>query len=189
MKRLILQLLPILLSAIGICVIVQGQSRSGEIGLAELMDRVEQRVKAYYLDLQQFAWTDTVSKQSLREDRVPQGKPTDLVYDMVIRIDPAVPRADVPLPLPPFFTRDLSELISVDGRLLQKGDSPERSYPRAGDIGLLWILLWAPRRTDHVYKFSSAGRVDLEGMSVVPWQVFFMPRSITTTLTSAAALP
>ena len=112
-----------------------------------------------------------------REDRVPQGKATDLVYDMIIRIDPAVPRTDLPLPLPPFFTKDLSELISVDGRPLQKGDSPERSYPRAGDIGLLWILLWAPGRTDHIYEFSSAGRADLEGRKTLVVDITFSPRS------------
>jgi hypothetical protein len=179
MKRLILQLLPILLSAIGICVMVQGQSRSREIELAELMDRVGQRVKAYYLALQQFAWTDTVRQQSLRDDRTPQGTPRDLVYDMIIRIDPAVPRDGVPSPLPPFFTKDLSELISVDGKPFLKDDSPERSDPKAGDIGLLWILLWAPRRTDHSYEFSSAGRVDLEGRKTLMFDITYSPRWYT----------
>ena len=155
---------------------VQGQTRR-EIELVELMDRVGQRVKAYYLDLQQFAWTDTVPHcESLREDRVPQGKPTNLVYDMIIRIDPAGPRTDLPLPLPPFFTKDLSELISVDGRPLQKGASPEWSSPRAGDIGLLWILLWAPRPTDHNYEFSSAGRADLQGRKTLVVDITFSPR-------------
>lgn len=173
-----MRLLPVVLSAIGISVMIQGQSRVKEIELATLLDRVGERVKTYYLDLQKFAWTDTVRQQPLRDDRTPQGKPRDLVYDMIIRIDPAVPRDGVPLPLPlpPFFTKDLSELISVDGKPFLKDDSPERSDPKAGDIGLLWILLWAPRRTDHIYQFSFAGREDMDGRKTLMVDITYSQR-------------
>jgi hypothetical protein len=97
---------------------------------------------------------------------------------MIIRIDPTVPRAGVPppLPLPPYFTKDLSELISVDGKPFLKDDSPDRSDPKAGDIGLLWILLWAPRRTDHNYEFSFAGRADLDGRKTLMVDITYSTR-------------
>jgi hypothetical protein len=176
MKRLIWRLFPIVLTATSICVMAQAQSRVKEIELATLLDRVGERVNTYYVDLQKFTWTDTVRQLSLGEDQTPQGNPRDLVYDMIIRLDPVPPRADTPPPLPPFFTTDLSELISVDGKTFLKGDSPVRSDPKAGDIGLLWILLWAPRRPEHNYEFSFAGRADLDGRKTLMVDIAYSPR-------------
>jgi len=185
MKKRLWQLFPVMLLTVGISVMGQGQSRAKDTELATLLNRVGERVKTYYLDLQKFAWTDTVRQQLLRDDRTPQGKPSDLVYDMIIRIDPAAPRADVPPPPPPFFTRDISELISVDGIPFQKG-GPQLSDPKAGEIGLLWILLWAPQREDHNYEFSFAGRADLEGRKTLMVDVTYSPRFYSVGLLDAA---
>ena len=176
MKKRIWRLFPIIFFTVGISVMGQEQSRAKVTELATLLNHVGERVKTFYLDLQKFAWTDTVRQQQLRDDRTPQGKPSDLVYDMIIRIDPAVPRAGVPPPPPPFFTKNISELISVDGKPGQKGESPQRSDPKAGEIDLLWILLWAPRREDHSYEFSFAGRAELEGRKTLMVDVTYSPR-------------
>src|SRR5262245_36579723 len=121
MKRIFflsLILFPILLATVLPVVFrtgaVQGQNRQGQnradIDLAALLDRVGERVKKYYEDLQRLAWTDSVRQQTLGEDRSPQGKPRDLVYEMILRLDSFPQRADVPPPQPPFFTKELAEL-------------------------------------------------------------------------------
>ena len=162
--------------AIVVSTMILGQGRAKEPDISTILDRVGERVKAHYLDLQKFTWTDTVRQQFLKEDRSPESKERSLVYEMTIRLDEAIPRPEIPPPLPPFFTKELSELVSVDGAPFQKGKLPELSDSKAGDLGLLWILLWAPKREDGRYRFSYAGQAELEGRKTLLVNITYPPK-------------
>jgi hypothetical protein len=176
MKTMVWRLFQSFISTIVISAMVLGQSRAKEPDINTVLQRVGERVKTHYLDLQRLAWIDTVRQQSLKEDRTPQGNARSLVYEMTIRLDQAIPRPNIPPPLPPFFTKELGELISIDGASIQKGDRPELTDSKPGDIGLLWILLWAPKREDHNYRFTYAGQADLEGRKTLLVDIAYPPK-------------
>lgn len=152
-------------------VVSLGQTRPPDPDFATLMERVRERVKKYYVDLQKLSWTETVRQETLNADRTPKDKPREFVYDTIVRLQPPAP-GDVSVP---FYSRPQNDLRIADGKAVKKGTQPrpfQDPWPEGG--GSLLFILSTDFRAPH-YTFSYGGRADLEGRSTFLIDVTFMP--------------
>lgn len=152
--RTLSRTLTILSTAVALAAPALGQTPDPD--LPTLLELVRERVKQTYIDLQKLAWTQTVREETLKEDRTQKEKPRESVYDMIIRLQPAVPGDSGP----PFYIRAQRDLKLVDGKPVKKKTEPVAD--NSGNMGsLLFLLVTGDRAAD--YTFSYAGQGDLEG--------------------------
>ena len=132
--------------------------------LVSLLEKVRQRVKQHYIDLQSLAWTDWVRWETLKEDRAPADKPRDFVYDVIIRLEQPKPE-DTGVP---FYVREQSELRSIDGKPAKKNQTPQSRDPRAANMSNFLFLLLTDSRAQN-YQLSYGGPADLNGRKT--WRI------------------
>jgi hypothetical protein len=138
-----------------------------EPDFAVLMERVRERVKQTYIDLQKLAWTDNVREEILKEDRTQKEKPRNSVYEMIIRLQPPTPEDTSGVP---FYIREQRDLKLVDGKPPRKKDEPVS--PTSGGIGtLLFLLLTGDRAADYI--FSYGGQEDFQGRKALLVNITF----------------
>lgn len=155
MKHLRRRSLLILSTVIALAAPALGQTPDPD--LATLMERVRGRVKQTYIDLQKFAWTDSVREEILKEDLSQKEKPRNSVYDLIIQLQPPTPGDTNGVP---FYIREQRDLKLVNGKPARKKD--ELARQSAGGVGsLLFLLLTGDRAADYIYSY--AGQGDFEG--------------------------
>ena len=130
--------------------------------LADLLERVGDRVRRYYRDLEDLAWTTTVRHEVFERDWTPQEEPRDLIFDSIVVLEP--PPDGVPVP---FGVRERNDLTHVDGEPVEPGYELEREafsgFPHTGfALGELLFLVPEFRANSNVV-LSYAGRAELDG--------------------------
>ncbi len=163
-KRPIASIAACLLIAIALPAASVGQDVSSEPvrgvddpELTELLELVGERVREYYRDLENLAWTTTVRHEVFEDDWSPKEEPKDLVFESIVLLE--TPPDDVPVP---FFVREASDLSHVDGASVDPGYELESDFLYRYQLPELLMLLPEYRATsDRV--FSYAGRTELEG--------------------------
>ena len=78
--------------------------------LTELLELVGERVREYYRDIENLAWTTTIRHEVFEDDWSPKEAPKDLVFESIVLLEP--PPDDFPVP---FVVREESDLTHVDG--------------------------------------------------------------------------
>ena len=116
-KRLMANIATALLIAVALPTASTGQDTTSvpvrgvdDPNLAEIMERVGERVQEYYRDLENLAWTTTVRHQVFDDDWSPKEQPRELVFESIALLE--TPPDDVPVS---FFVREASDLTQVDG--------------------------------------------------------------------------
>jgi hypothetical protein len=104
--------------------------------LNQILSGARERVDHFYRDLQRVAWTDTIRQQALKDNRTPKGKPREVTYDMLVRLE--IPKGEDRNA--PFYIRDVSELIRVDGRAATAKDFPISTNTNPAVLGVLHPL-------------------------------------------------
>jgi len=158
---------------LAIAVAVPFLAQSTEPDFATLMQRVRERVKKYHIDLQRFAWTETVREQALKEDRTAKDKPREFVYDTSLILGLPTPD-DLSMP---FYLRPNSDLRFVDGKAVKKGAGPKVNDPQPMVAGFLAFILAKDWRTRD-YGFSYAGRSVFNGRNTFMIDVAFFPKTL-----------
>ena len=128
----------------------------------ELLERVGDRVRQYYRDLENLAWTTTVRHEVFENDWIPKVEPRDLIFESIVLLEP--PPDDVPVP---FFVREQSELTHVDGAPVDPGHELEpeaySGFPYSG-FQLSELLFLVPEfRANFDVLLSNAGTAELDG--------------------------
>ncbi len=125
--------------------------------LAELMERVGERVREYYRNLENLAWTTTARHEVFDDDRSPKEEPRELVFESIVLLE--TPPDDLPVS---FFVREASDLTQVDGTSVGPEYELESDFLYRYQLPRLLMLLPEYRATSDLV-FSYAGRAELEG--------------------------
>ena len=125
--------------------------------LAEIVERVGERVREYYRDLENLAWTTTVRHEVFDDDWRPKEEPRELVFESIALLE--TPPDDVPVP---FLVREASDLTQVDGTPVDPGYELESDFLYRYQLPRLLMLLPEYRATSDLV-FSYAGRAEVEG--------------------------
>ena len=163
-KRPIANIAARLLIAIALPAASTGQDTGSELvrgvddpELTELLELVGERVREYYRDIENLAWTTTVRHEVFEDDWSPKEAPKDLVFESIVLLEP--PPDDFPVP---FVVREESDLTHVDGASVDPGYELESDFLYRYQLHELSMLLPEYRATWN-YVFSYAGRAELEG--------------------------
>ncbi len=125
--------------------------------LAELMERVGERVREYYRNLENLARTTTARHEVFEDDWSPKEEPRDLVFESIVLLE--TPPDDFPVP---FLVREANDLTQVDGASVDPGYELESEFGYRYRLPELLLLLPEYRATSDLV-FSYAGRAELEG--------------------------
>ena len=120
--------------------------------LTELLELVGERVREYYRDIENLAWTTTIRHEVFEDDWSPKEEPRELVFESIALLE--TPPDDVPVP---FVVREESDLTHVDGASVDPGYELESDFLYRYRLFELLTLLPEYRATSDLV-FSYAGR-------------------------------
>ena len=128
-------------------------AQQGQARVAEWLERIGERVQAYYARAQSVVCLETVMIQPVKPDLMSDGFPRRLTYELRVEWEPQADGQGVP------EATVRRELLTVNGRPPRDRDDPGCTDPRAVSPEPLAFLL-PERRGDYTFTLVGTGRVD-----------------------------